>query len=258
MPPGIAEDENDSEDGSSDDLSLYERPKRTLMFKSIKREHPLARRSSDSRSPSPSGISPPPSLYLPLEEGEFRILQLAPGRTDDKIVCSFVIASKHKLIEYEAISYIGRSDNTLHHKSVGIHLQDSQGIILPVYIRSNLHAALRNLRHPGRVMSFWADGLCVNHNDTAEKIQSVIMRQFVFRNAKNVCLWLGDDESYRSALKFISRILDFTGFKSLVRDREAIEGWAAFVALLKNPVFSVSNRYHDSHSAQFYLILQPS
>jgi hypothetical protein len=219
------------------------------LFKSVKREHPNPHPPTSSRSPSPIRDRLPPSVYVPLEEGEFRLLQLAPGRIDDKIVCSFVIASRNKLIEYEAISYV-----RLHQKSVEIHLQDSQGKIYPVFIRSNLHAALRNFRHPKHYKYFWADALCVSHSDTAEKSRFVLMRHFVFRNAVNVCFWFGEDESSTSALKFAAHV-NLTGFKSLVRDCDAIDGLVAFVALLKNPVFSVSKIYHP---AQLYLILQPS
>jgi hypothetical protein len=64
------------------------------------------------------------------------------------------------------------------------------------------------------------------------------MKRFVFRNAANLCFWLGEDASCNAALNFIPRILDLSSFDKLIRDDTTVDDWSAFVALLKNPVFS--------------------
>jgi hypothetical protein len=208
-----------------------------MVLKGIKREHPGSPIPETPLPPLDKVGRRPGSCYLPLGEGEFRILQLAPGRKEDKISCSFVTASMSRPMKYEAISYLWAAP---HQRSFEIQLVDPQHKTHLIYIRSYLYAALQNLRHPNRTRSFWVDALCINHDrtDSDEKNKQIAMKRYVFRNAANLCFWLGEDENCKRALKFIPRILDLTGIDRLVKDESAIDDWAAFVALLKNPVFS--------------------
>jgi hypothetical protein len=180
----------------------------------------------------------PDSAYLHLDEGEFRILQLAPGRKDDAITCSFVTVSKQQQLEYEAISYLWGIRPLP--KLFEIMLLDPQGKCHSISIRSNLAAALRSVRHPKAARSFWVDMLCINHgnSDPCEKNRLTAMKPYVFHNAANLCLWLGEDASSKAALHFIPRILDLSSLPKLIRDDKAVDDWSAFITLLKNPVFS--------------------
>ena len=235
-------DSTDEEEGgtSTDDATTYERPQRTeVVSKGIKREYPC-----DPTPELPKVVIHddenyrPASVYQPLAEGEFRILKLAPGKKDDKTIsCSFVTASVDRLMEYEAISYLWGVPGQ---RSMEIYLADPQGKSYPIFIRSHLYEALKFLRHPSKFRYFWVDALCINHgnSDKVEKNKLIAMKRFVFRNAENLCFWLGEDESSKTALRFIPRILDLTGIDSLVRDESTVDDWIAFIALLKNPVFS--------------------
>ena len=64
------------------------------------------------------------------------------------------------------------------------------------------------------------------------------MKEYIFQNAANLCFWLGEEPIYKTALAFITSILKLEEIDKLVRDDRAVDGWATFVALLKNPVFS--------------------
>jgi hypothetical protein len=64
------------------------------------------------------------------------------------------------------------------------------------------------------------------------------MKRYIFHNASNLCFWLGEDVIYKDAFTFITSILKLEEIDNLIRDHNAVKGWAAFVALLKNPVFS--------------------
>jgi hypothetical protein len=233
-------DSTDEEEGgaSTDDATTYERPQRTeVVSKGVKREYP-----GDPAPELPKVVINdenyrPSSVYQPLAEGEFRILKLAPGKKDDRIIsCSFVTASLDRPMKYEAISYLWGAAGQ---RSMEIHLADPQGKLYAIFIRSHLYEALKFLRHPSKFRYFWVDALCINHgsSDKVEKNKQIAMKRFVFRNAENLCFWLGEDESSKTALKFIPRILDLTGIDSLVRDESTVDDWIAFVALLKNPVF---------------------
>jgi hypothetical protein len=236
---GSSDDESDTTTKSA--LNLGERPQRTpiVLPRNLKREHPgsppelpkVVVNKEDYR---------PASCYQPLKEGEFRILQLAPGRPEDEnISCSFVIASMDpdRYVKYEAISYLW---GVSHQKSMPIQLVDPQKKSHPIFIRSHLYEALKNLRHPEEVRSFWVDALCVNYGsgNSVEKNNQTAMKRYVFRNALNLCFWLGEDDNSKKALKFIPRIMDLTAMDKLASDGTTVDDWAAFVALLNNPVFS--------------------
>lgn len=178
------------------------------------------------------------SAYLPLGEDNFRILSLAPGRKEDEVVFSFRTASISRPEEYEAVSYFWGANGTTNQKSVGVTLLDSHRKPHNVYVKSALHDALKSLRHPNQVRSFWVDAMCINRSNVNETNRQIAMKLEIFRHAVNLCLWLGEDASSSNALAFVPRILDLTGVDKLIRDDSALDGWAAFVDLLKNPVFS--------------------
>ncbi|PMD13389.1 hypothetical protein NA56DRAFT_612283 [Hyaloscypha hepaticicola] len=232
---------NESDDYTSSDEpkepSTFEGPRRTAVLKRIKREHPKA--APETQPPALSDEDQfPTSVYTPLAAGEFRILQLAPGRHDDDICCSFMIASmaESDKVKYEAISYLWGSPRP--QQLAQINLLDPHGKVHPINIRINLFHALRRLRHPKKMKPMWIDALCIDRKTTHEMNTQVSMKRYLFRNAQNLCFWIGEDEDCKNALKFIPRILDLFRIDKLIRDDSAIDDWAAFVALLKNPVWS--------------------
>jgi hypothetical protein len=247
---------DDSDTTTQSTLAPGERPQRTpVLPKSLKREHPGASVAAEAPKEQVKNKEDyrPASCYESLKEREFRILKLAPGPpqddTDDIISCSFTIATmdSDQPMKYEAISYLWGVPNQ---KPEKIHLVDSQGKEHPIFIRSHLYQALKNLRHPKKERLFWVDALCVNHssgNQEERMIQSR-MKRYVFRNATNLCFWLGEDDSSKKALKFIPKIMDLTAIEKLAspsdekeksdEKKKSYDEWAAFVALLRNPVFS--------------------
>jgi hypothetical protein len=225
------------DDSSSDDAVAYERPVRTMVVKGIKREHPGTSEPVAKVPPPVSAgqeVQHPAAVYPPLREGEFRIMLLAPGRKEDKVICSFRPTSISEPEEYEAISYLWGGSNQ---KSFDIKLVDPLGNQHSIYIRANLHSALRSLRHPKLSRPFWVDALCINRSNGEETNQQVAMKRDIFHQATNLCFWLGEDANSKAALNFIPQILDLARVDKLIRDDNAIDGWVAFVALLKNTVF---------------------
>ncbi|KAN0114446.1 Heterokaryon incompatibility protein (HET) domain containing protein [Hyaloscypha variabilis] len=223
----------ESQRSSSDDDSGFERPAPTPVMKSRKFKRELPSETTNREDWHPA------SCYQPLGDGEFRILKLAPGESEDSsISCSFVITSMAQPMRYEAISYLWGAPGQ---KSMSINLVDSDGRAHPIFTRSNLYEALKCLRHPTNTRHFWVDALCINHGSDEINIydrnKQISMKRSIFHNAKNVCFWIGEDDNYMEAFRFIPRILDLTGVDNLIRDDKAIDGWVSFVALLKNPVF---------------------
>ena len=109
-----------------------------------------------------------------------------------------------------------------------------------------IHAALSSLRHPEKIRRFWVDALCIrhskddegNHEKNHEKNHQVAMKSLIFFKAENLCFWLGDDSIYQDAITFVKRIVELKEVDKLADDQNMVQKWLAFVALLKNNVFS--------------------
>ena len=149
-------------DSSSDGDDIYERPVRT----------PVVKAPKSSASIQLEALKEdwwPASCYQPLADGEFRILKLHPSKRDDNYISySFVTTSVQQHMKYETISYLwGGPGQT----SVKVSLLDPHGKDHPIFIRSHLYDALRNVRHPLKVKHFWIDALCINYggSDKTEK-----------------------------------------------------------------------------------------
>ncbi|KAJ5040591.1 uncharacterized protein L3040_006243 [Drepanopeziza brunnea f. sp. 'multigermtubi'] len=234
---------SDDDESSGSEVVVFDRPARTNPLKRVKRERQgtLMQPMKEASEPTSAARKdqPPPSLYLPLGEDAFRILRLEGGRKDDKLRCTFEIASIARPPKYEAVSYLwaGNSETQLEYE---VELLDNQQPAKTHRrpLKPNLHSALRSLRHPTAARLFWIDALCINHTNVEEKSQQVAMKRFIFYKAENLCFWLGDEPVYKSALNFIPQILELNNVDKLVQDEEAVEKWAAFLNLLKNRVFS--------------------
>ena len=142
-------------------------------------------------------------------------------------------------IDYEAISYVWAGDDKTQPEMKSVEIRDAQGKSYPFSTKTTVYAALQHLRDPEQTKLFWVDALCINRSDNEELNQQIAMKRYIFHKATNLCFWLGDNATYRSALAFVNaRILDLTGIDKVVRDDTTVEKWVAFVALLKNPAFS--------------------
>ncbi|KAF7536873.1 hypothetical protein G7054_g4141 [Neopestalotiopsis clavispora] len=86
---------------------------------------------------------------------------------------------------YEALSYVwGKPDKT---RSISIEGSD-------VPITSNLHVALKALRHQSFERFLWADALCINQTDDVEKDEQICLMYMIYARASLVIVWLGHEE----------------------------------------------------------------
>ncbi|KAL2065534.1 hypothetical protein VTL71DRAFT_3204 [Oculimacula yallundae] len=223
------------------DITSFERPGPTTVKKAKRdRKDTLVEPLSEQSAPASGNDQLPAAVYLPLGELEFRVLRLRPAsKPDDLLQCSFSTESIVSPPDYETISYLWGSNNENQPQpSREIILFDSHDQPHSLYIRKNLHSALKTLRHPTKVRSFWVDALCIRRSDTGEKSRQVDMKKRIFSQAKNVCFWLGDDPSHAVALAFIRDIIDLGGVDKLVENSNMVEKWLAFIRLLKNNIFN--------------------
>ena len=123
---------------------------------------------------------------------EIRMLTLNPAKNRDPITCTLSHVSLDESPEYEALSYTWDTDST-----VGTR-QDTKTISCSghtILIRENLFAALRRLRYPDRPRSLWIDAICINQAKNVEKSQQVALMGSIYANAKEVVIWLGEEEA---------------------------------------------------------------
>ncbi|KAI0546045.1 heterokaryon incompatibility protein-domain-containing protein [Xylaria curta] len=155
-----------------------------------------------------NGPGPPhhPELYRPLTPQFIRVFELEAGKFSDPIVGRLV----PQAIDgepYEAVSYVWGNTQKRHDITI-------DGATLSVTV--NLHGALTAFRHrlpsgrgsnndsldPGtgtgsarrHVRRLWADAVCINQDDLAERTSQVELMARIFAGASRVLAWLGWEE----------------------------------------------------------------
>ncbi|KAJ4250950.1 hypothetical protein NW762_011600 [Fusarium torreyae] len=151
--------------------------------------------------------------YKSLQPKQIRILTLAAGRHGDPLRACLVHAEldpEHNVTPtYEALSYAwgDATDPDQIEIADGSHLSASvlqseeataafaatfdsshRGML---YIGNNLAAALRQLRLDHKPRFLWADAICINQNDLAERASQVLRMGDIFTQARRVIVWLG-------------------------------------------------------------------
>ncbi len=112
-------------------------------------------------------------------------------------------------------------------------------------VRPNLHQALKRLRHRDYDRWFWVDAICINQNDNAEKSHQLPRMLDIYRNAIEVCIWLGEFEDAEEVgihpFDFIPDIVDLRHLERIVSpsgdDARTLQCWRSFAALLQRTWF---------------------
>jgi hypothetical protein len=121
--------------------------------------------------------------YQKLRDRDIRVIYLAPGKFSDPIRCGLITLSLDNNPRYEALSY-----------AWGVI--DSFNLITvdhcPMRVRANLETALRHLRYERRDRILWADAICINQEDDAERTQQVSQMAMIYSKASSTVIYLGD------------------------------------------------------------------
>jgi hypothetical protein len=143
------------------------------------------------------------------EKRSFRLVCLArqrkrsEERTEDRfddqsespISCTIVHADLEKAPAYTALSYAWGDPTNLRN----IHVGGKQ-----VSITTNLEEALRHLQHVDEETLIWADALCIDQENVAEKNEQVPQMKDIYARANHVIAWLGPArEDGEIAMKWI-------------------------------------------------------
>ncbi|KAH0494023.1 hypothetical protein TgHK011_000659 [Trichoderma gracile] len=124
------------------------------------------------------------SLYasLPLKDGEIRVLTILPDEWTADIRCEISVASLKNKPQYAALSYVWGGppqDGALHINGC----RESIG--------RSLETALRYYRRAGWSMPLWADAICINQGDIAERSVQVAIMDRIYSDAATVFVVLG-------------------------------------------------------------------
>ena len=140
--------------------------------------------------------------YKPLGDPtakEIRLIELYPSNHLDFSIRVISLLGKD-IEEYEALSYCW-GDVIDSYPIRGL-----DGSIL--WISNSLHRALLQLRPKSGVRLLWADAICINQRDAAEKSWQVKQMGLVYQSARRVLVYLGEDEDDSEDLQdFIPRIV---------------------------------------------------
>lgn len=203
---------------------------------------------------------------LPTEYKRIRLLRLVPGALEDRLImCEMIEAEflENDLSDKESSSesrwgrglpYIvregTRTDVAIEYEALSWRWGDEKNTGFAITIRKNgityqkkvsetLGLALKYLRGPAdRIL--WIDAICIDQTDTDERSNQVSMMSLVYTRAKQVCIWLGDDDKdSRAAIRFIKDdISHLKGFDRLCTNPENAPKWRAFLHLMQREWFS--------------------
>ncbi|KAI1108568.1 heterokaryon incompatibility protein-domain-containing protein [Nemania sp. NC0429] len=194
--------------------------------------------------------------YEPLEENQVRLLVLWPATADHyPLLCTLKTATWGQGTsnpQYAALSYFWGSDDcngrlylVRPDDQTGSEDQSTWGstarYAVRIPIRNNLFRALLRLRRSDRPVSLWIDVICINQTDSAEKTNQLEQMINIYRNAENVCVWLGEsDNKGRSdeAMDFITTIMDFAVLDRYAQDNKQAKKWYGLAELMRDRWFS--------------------
>jgi len=136
---------------------------------------------------------------------DIRLILLHPGSLDnDDITCEILLTSLANHPSFEALSYTWGTE----HKTESIQIGPNA-----LKITANLHSALKHLRHVTEIRVLWADAICINQADDAERSKQVRIMGNIYSKADRTVVWLGegfdgDKDAFALVSKFAQGSID--------------------------------------------------
>ena len=175
--------------------------------------------------------------YRPLKQDDsIRLLKIHPATAaEDQIKCDLEEYKIGESPSYEAISYVwgtacGRTSILLSFGALSV--------------TQSLGVALQRFRWPTEPRFLWADAVCINQKDVAERNKQVKLMRRIYENASGVVVWLGfDDGSVTTAVSLINDIFE-TACRHSNLDLDSVAQYSGdvddFVDFPPNPLFPPS------------------
>ncbi|KAH8780807.1 heterokaryon incompatibility protein-domain-containing protein [Hyaloscypha finlandica] len=174
-----------------------------------------------------------PYEYLTISDhGGIRLISLHPSPdkaapVECNIIYTTLQQAKADIYDhYTALSYVWEDPTDTITISVNGH---------PLLVTKSLECALRHLRDERRTLNVWADGVCINQKDDAEKSKQVQQMGKVYETATHTIIFLGEgDPSVEMMLSGVLSQRDEAPSSSLNIHDELIQ---ALNYLLRSPWF---------------------
>ncbi|KAF5719537.1 heterokaryon incompatibility 6 OR allele [Fusarium mundagurra] len=133
-----------------------------------------------------------PNIYASLPSpSHIRVLLIQPGVNEDTLVASFELLDLNAAnIRFEAISYQWSEGGG---QKSSMRLGGEQ-----ISINAYLQSILLHLRLEQHIRVVWADALCINQSDHAERLQQVSIMQRIYSQAFRVIGFVGKDYTHAS------------------------------------------------------------
>ncbi|KAH7061425.1 heterokaryon incompatibility protein-domain-containing protein [Macrophomina phaseolina] len=166
--------------------------------------------------------------YSPLKGSkEIRVLRINPGIGDAALDCELYHTDIDSNWEYSALSYAwGDGNATAEVICNGKRLR----------ITASLHGALQRIRSTNYAVQVWADAICINQQDVAERGHQVRLMRSIYKKAKSVLIWLGpDDQQTASAVFAAAKKIFLKDMISIPPPEDDI--WVGFALLFGRPWF---------------------
>lgn len=189
-----------------------------------------------------SAMGPYYCSSLELPEVELRLVILYPGESYDSVHCDIVVVTPDLLEEYEAtyeaLSYCWGKDVATNTIFIGNRFHQ---------VTPNLEHALRHLRYRTTRRVLWIDALCINQRDDEEKNKQVPRMGWIYQNAVEVVIWIGNNEEKEDKLMK----WDLTIWQSGIQSRGSKLSTALAFRFLENLAWytrqSIANPHNFSH-----------
>lgn len=139
-----------------------------------------------------------------------RLIRLHPGTTKDPscaLSCDLEEIDLDNPPEYLALSYTWNGETPSEPLTIGdAQVDTSQATGSQLLITPNCAAALRAFRkslhrriNRRKHLTLWVDAICINQGSNDDKSTQVEMMAEIFRHAKRVVVWLGNQDSPTSS-----------------------------------------------------------
>jgi len=112
----------------------------------------------------------------------FRHLVLQPGDGDDALIGELRTAHIDQALDFDAISYVWGSP---------LQVSEIECAGNSIRLTASLRDVLRSLRLPDKPKCLWADQICINQGDIAERSRQVALMADIYKKSKTTLVYLG-------------------------------------------------------------------
>lgn len=171
-----------------------------------------------------------------------RLAQIQPGSGNKGIsihlVDSFVTGTNQ--IQYDALSYTWGDGE----RSKSISCNGKRLAVTPTLLE-----ALQRFRHAYHVVTLWIDQICICQERVPERNSQVQLMGKIFKNARKVIVWLGEDyNESRAGMQLAKQLLSIARYQPVSGltpadlethglPKQGHRRWVALSAILRRPWF---------------------